>query len=294
MNNLVEISKDKQVVTTSVRVAEVFGKRHDNILRQINTLIGGLREQQDFSRLKNEVAKYAVANYKDEQGKLRKQYIMNRDGFTLLAMGFTGPKALKFKLQYIQAFNDMEARLKAIYPCGMDSRVKHGNDNREVKHGNDYDKPVEVVAHTRSLPSGRKEIVLSEKAKAEIGGIVKNCLAAALEAKRPEMSGSSPNMTIEKASPNMTIEKSSPNMTKGILGSSPRMTEEISPRMTTEIDYQKLAAGVGGWVSMTLMSARYDDLKREAENLRRQAELCEKQAAETWKSVKKIESAFGI
>lgn len=218
MNNLVEISKDKQVVTTSVRVAEVFGKRHDNILRQINTLIGGLREQQDFSRLKNEVAKYAVANYKDEQGKLRKQYIMNRDGFTLLAMGFTGPKALKFKLQYIQAFNDMEARLKAIYPCGMDSRVKHGNDNREVKHGNDYNKPVEVVAHTRSLPSGKKEIVLSEKAKAEIGGIVKNCLAAALEAKRPEMSGSSPNMTIEKASPNMTIEKSSPNMTKGSSG----------------------------------------------------------------------------
>ena len=294
MNNLVEISKDKQVVTTSVRVAEVFGKRHDNILRQINTLIGGLREQQDFSRLKNEVAKYAVANYKDEQGKLRKQYIMNRDGFTLLAMGFTGPKALKFKLQYIQAFNDMEARLKAIYPCGMDSRVKHGNDNREVKHGNDYDKPVGVVAHTRSLPSGKKEIVLSEKAKAEIGGIVKNCLAAALEAKRPEMSGSSPNMTIEKASPNMTIEKSSPNMTKGILGSSPRMTEEISPRMTTEIDYQKLAAGVGGWVSMTLMSARYDDLRLEAESLRKRAALCEKQAEEVMKSVKKIESAFGI
>ncbi len=257
MNNLVEISKDKQVVTTSVRVAEVFGKRHDNILRQINTLIGGLREQQDFSRLKNEVAKYAVANYKDEQGKLRKQYIMNRDGFTLLAMGFTGPKALKFKLQYIQAFNDMEARLKAIYPCGMDSRVKHGNDNREVKHGNDYDKPVEVVAHTRSLPSGKKEIVLSEKAKAEIGGIVKNCLAAALEAKRPEMSGS-------------------------------------SPRMTTEIDYQKLAAGVGGWVSMTLMSARYDDLRLEAESLRKRAALCEKQAEEVMKSVKKIESAFGI
>lgn len=294
MNNLVEISKDKQVVTTSVRVAEVFGKRHDNILRQINTLIGRLREQQDFSRLKNEAAKYAVANYKDEQGKLRKQYIMNRDGFTLLAMGFTGPKALKFKLQYIQAFNDMEARLKAIYPCGMDSRVKHGNDNREVKHGNDYDKPVEVVAHTRSLPSGKKEIVLSEKAKAEIGGIVKNCLAAALEAKRPEMSGSSPNMTIEKASPRMTIEKASPNMTKGILGSSPRMTEEISPRMTTEIDYQKLAAGVGGWVSMTLMSARYDDLRLEAESLRKRAALCEKQAEEVMKSVKKIESAFGI
>ncbi len=287
MNNLVEISKDKQVVTTSVRVAEVFGKRHDNILRQINTLIGSLREQQDFTHLKNEVSivKYAVGEYADSTGRKLKQYIMNRDGFTLLAMGFTGPKALKFKLQYIQAFNDMEARLKAIYPCGMDSRVKHGNDNREVKHGNDYNKPVEVVAHTRSLPSGKKEIVLSEKAKAEIGGIVKNCLAAALEAKRPEMSGSSPNMT-ETLSRNWLDNDGREIKPEG--------DDKKSLTMTAEIDYNKLSAGVGGWVSMTLMSARYDDLKREAENLRRQAELCEKQAAETWKSVKKIESAFGI
>lgn len=157
MNNLVEISKDKQVITTSLRVAEVFGKRHDNILRQINSLIGSLREQQDFSPLKNEEAKFAVANYKDEQGKLRKQYIITRDGFTLLAMGFTGSKALKFKLQYIQAFNAMEAKLKAIYPCGE----------------------VNVREHTCSLPSGKKEIVLSEKAKTEIGGIVKSCMAAA-------------------------------------------------------------------------------------------------------------------
>lgn len=163
MNNLVEISKDKQVITTSLRVAEVFGKRHDNILRQINSLIGSLREQQDFSPLKNEEAKFAVANYKDEQGKLRKQYIITRDGFTLLAMGFTGSKALKFKLQYIQAFNAMEAKLKTIYPCGTGAVCGEVN----------------VREHTRSLPSGKKEIVLSEKAKTEIGGIVKSCMAAA-------------------------------------------------------------------------------------------------------------------
>lgn len=263
MNNLVEISKDKQAVTTSVRVAEVFGKRHDNILRQINSLIGSLREQQDFSPLKNEVAKFVVANYKDEQGKLRKQYIMNRDGFTLLAMGFTGSKALKFKLQYIQAFNEMEAKLRKIYPCGE----------------------VNVREHTRSLPSGKKEIVLSEKAKAEIGGIVKNCLAAALEGKRPGMSGASPNM-METLSRNWLDNDGREIKPEG--------DDKKSLTMTAEIDYNKLSAGVGGWVSMTLMSARYDDLKREAESLRRQAELCEKQAAETWKSVKKIESALGI
>lgn len=169
MNNLVEISKDKQVITTSLRVAEVFGKRHDNILRQINSLIGSLREQQDFSPLKNEEAKFAVANYKDEQGKLRKQYIITRDGFTLLAMGFTGSKALKFKLQYIQAFNAMEAKLKAIYPCGTAAVCGPNVGCGEVN----------VREHTRSLPSGKKEIVLSEKAKTEIGGIVKSCMAAA-------------------------------------------------------------------------------------------------------------------
>lgn len=217
--------------------------------------------------------------------------IFNREGAWLIGMFARTPKAAEFRRWVLKVLGNT---VDNVYPCGMGSRVKHGNDNREVKPGNDYDKPVEVVAHTRSLPSGKKEIVLSEKAKAEIGGIVKNCLAAALEAKRPEMSGSSPNMTIEKASPNMTIEKSSPDMTKGILGSSPRMTEEISPRMTTEIDYQKLAAGVGGWVSMTLMSARYDDLRLEAESLRKRAALCEKQAEEVMKSVKKIESAFGI
>lgn len=258
MNNLVEISKDKQAVTTSVRVAEVFGKQHSHVIRAINNIIGDLRDNEDLGQpqngetFKNGQSNFGLSSYFDKQGKQQKQYIMNRDGFTLLAMGFTGSKALKFKLQYIQAFNEMEAKLRKIYPCGE----------------------VNVREHTRSLPSGRKEIVLSEKAKAEIGGIVKNCLAAALEGMRP-------------------------GMAKGGAGCmdcrvKPEGDDKKSLTMTAEIDYNKLSAGVGGWVSMTLMSARYDDLKREAESLRRQAELCEKQAAETWKSVKKIESAFGI
>ncbi len=186
--------------------------------------------------------------------------IFNREGAWLIGMFARTPKAAEFRRWVLKVLGNT---VDNVYPCGE----------------------VNVREHTRSLPSGRKEIVLSEKAKAEIGGIVKNCLAAALEGKRPGMSGASPNMT-ETLSRNWLDNDGREIKPEG--------DDKKSLTMTAEIDYNKLSAGVGGWVSMTLMSARYDDLKREAESLRRQAELCEKQAAETWKSVKKIESAFGI
>lgn len=186
--------------------------------------------------------------------------IFNREGAWLIGMFARTPKAAEFRRWVLKVLGNT---VDNVYPCGE----------------------VNVREHTRSLPSGRKEIVLSEKAKAEIGGIVKNCLAAALEGKRPGMSGSNPNMT-------ETLSRNWPDNDGREI--KPEGDDKKSLTMTAEIDYNKLSAGVGGWVSMTLMSARYDDLKREAESLRRQAELCEKQAAETWKSVKKIESAFGI
>lgn len=140
MNNLIQISKDKQAVTTSIRVAEVFGKRHDNVMKSVNRLIGELRAQEDFTHLKNEVSKYMVGEYTDSTGRKLKQYIMNRDGFTLLAMGFTGKKALEFKIKYINAFNEMEAKLRAMYPCGASAAGKPAAGGE-----------VAVREHTRSL-----------------------------------------------------------------------------------------------------------------------------------------------
>ena len=55
---------------------------------------------------------FVESNYVDIQCKDRPMYIMNRDGFTLLAMGFTGQKALQFKLDYIDAFNKMEQTIR--------------------------------------------------------------------------------------------------------------------------------------------------------------------------------------
>lgn len=100
MENLV-IMKDKQAVTTSLQVAENFGKRHDHILRDLDELKEGLT--QNWGDLFNE------STYVHPQNKQEYRMIyMNRDGFTLLAMGFTGKKALEFKIAYISAFNEME------------------------------------------------------------------------------------------------------------------------------------------------------------------------------------------
>lgn len=105
MNELV-IMHNKQAVTTSLRVAEVFGKDHKHVLETISNLAAE----------KSAAKFFAEATY-NNRGKQYPMYYMNRDGFTLLAMGFTGKRALQFKIQYIQAFNSMEATLKRL-PAG--------------------------------------------------------------------------------------------------------------------------------------------------------------------------------
>ncbi len=100
MNDLVEIRKN-QVVTSSRQVAEVFGKRHCDVLRGI----------QNLTSTQNCVQWFYRSQYKDASGKMNLEYLMNRDGFSLLVMGFTGKKALEWKIKYIEAFNAMEKAL---------------------------------------------------------------------------------------------------------------------------------------------------------------------------------------
>lgn len=104
MNELILIYR-KEAVTTSLKVAEVFHKRHDRVLRAIENLYSTTSK---MGRLKM----FQASTYEDIKGENRKMYYMNRDGFTLLAMGFTGRKALEFKLKYIDAFNLMEKELQ--------------------------------------------------------------------------------------------------------------------------------------------------------------------------------------
>lgn len=119
MKNLV-IIQDNQAITTSLKVAEVFGKRHSDVLRTITNLYDKISNEHErnfaFSQNANVSAMFKLVsqNMKTPTGGIKnsRMYTMNRDGFVLLAMGFTGQKALEFKLAYITAFNQMEATLK--------------------------------------------------------------------------------------------------------------------------------------------------------------------------------------
>ena len=105
MNDLV-IMKDQQAVTSSLQVAETFDKNHRDVMKRI----------RDLTAQNIAVGKMFIqSTYLNRQGHSQPMYYMNRDGFTLLVVGFTGKKALKFKMQYIEAFNQMENELKQGY-----------------------------------------------------------------------------------------------------------------------------------------------------------------------------------
>lgn len=102
MENLVQIAEG-QVVVSSRQVAEHFEKRHTHVLTVIKEILNSAENSAQW---------FFKAEYKDASGKSNPEYLMNRDGFSLLVMGFTGKKALEWKIKYIQAFNAMEEELR--------------------------------------------------------------------------------------------------------------------------------------------------------------------------------------
>lgn len=109
---------DGEITTTSLDVAEKFGKSHDNVLRDIRNLLASL--DPEFASINFEEVKETMS-YKDSAGEVVTKetsrtghYRMTRDGFSLLVMGFTGKAAMKWKVTYLNAFRFMETRLVEV------------------------------------------------------------------------------------------------------------------------------------------------------------------------------------
>ena len=104
VKNELVVVENGQIVVSSLQIAEHFGKEHRSILRDIREILAA----------QNCATKFFVESTFENRGKEYPMFLMNRDGFSLLVMGFTGKKALEWKLKYIQAFNQMEEQIKTL------------------------------------------------------------------------------------------------------------------------------------------------------------------------------------
>ncbi|MCB7304088.1 Rha family transcriptional regulator [Bariatricus massiliensis] len=94
----------------SLYVADYFEKSHNHVVRDIKKILSpqsGLSEEFNVSN-------FGRITYTDSRGRKQKAYAMTRDGFTMLVMGYTGAKAMKFKELYVKRFNEMEKFIKAL------------------------------------------------------------------------------------------------------------------------------------------------------------------------------------
>lgn len=103
MKDLITINQNGQPVASSRDIAEHFEKRHDHVVRDIDAFS---KDVPNFGEM------FFSVEIPDSYGRPQRAYLMNRDGFSLLVMGFTGKSALEWKLKYIDAFNRMEAQIK--------------------------------------------------------------------------------------------------------------------------------------------------------------------------------------
>lgn len=110
MNEIVYRGESNQPLTNSKLVAEVFGKNHKDVMKAIRNLTEGSAQNCAVLEM------FSESTYKNEQNKEQPMFIMNQDGFTLLAMGFNGKKAMEFKLKYIEAFNKMKKEIEVTKP----------------------------------------------------------------------------------------------------------------------------------------------------------------------------------
>lgn len=124
-NDLVMI-KNNQVVVSSRQVAERFHKLHKSIIRSVKEILAA----------QNCATKFFKETYYINRGKKYIEYLMNRDGFVLLVMGFTGKVAMDLKIAYINAFNEMEAKPRKMQKPKQVTLIEQPKENEFVRPQN--------------------------------------------------------------------------------------------------------------------------------------------------------------
>ena len=128
--------KNGKPCTSSRMIAGKFGKRHDNVLRAIESLDCS----PNFTALN-----FEGVDYIDQKGELRPEYIITRDGFTFLVMGFTGKQAALFKEEYINAFNELERMVRLPSEDELILSAVNTLQNRIENYKSQLDQANEVI-----------------------------------------------------------------------------------------------------------------------------------------------------
>lgn len=150
LDSLVFCTPKHEVLTDSINVAEHFGKRHDHVLRDIDRLVGQVGGLPKFG---GTPLFQEVSNIDGQNGQRYRKFLMTRDGFSLLVMGFTGRKALAWKLRYIEAFDAMtlaliersaELRREREARRSMTDAIRESGENERM-HGHAYSQYTDLV-----------------------------------------------------------------------------------------------------------------------------------------------------
>ena len=208
------------LVTTSRNVAEVFGKNHRDVLRDVRNVLSSLPDESNNWGMRN----FALTPYTDPQNKQTyNEYLITKDGFTLLVMGYTGETAMHFKLAYIQRFNEMEALLK------------------------------EQQNKTKAVEYTLKDKLESTALILQIAGITENQLALALDKQyRKEIGYSAIKATNTALVAPIQEQLATPTQLGKIVGIGPRkvnlLLEELGYQVKTSNGWEptKLGLDVGG------------------------------------------------
>jgi phage regulatory protein, rha family len=157
-----KLNKREVNVVTSLDVAETFEKEHYHVMEDIREIQSKI-STPEFSGL------FYEGEYKASNGKKNPMYYMNRDGFTLLAMGYTGEKAMRFKLAYINQFNQMEELLKGklierekgiVVRQAFTKALKESGEDERM-HGNGYSNYTDHIVYKQVF--GMRACELREK-----------------------------------------------------------------------------------------------------------------------------------
>lgn len=146
MTDIILSTQNGEPVASSRDIAKRFGKEHKHVLDAVKNLVA-----------ENSAAKsmFHQSNF-ENRGRQYPMYLMNRDGFSLLAMGFTGKEAVQWKLKYIEAFNQMEKQLAAQHKeqqAAQDANIQSAID-RVIEARKELDKSTAFLDECRK---GREE-----------------------------------------------------------------------------------------------------------------------------------------